>query len=47
MVTIADPVLGRHLMSYEQFENVWEFAGIVMERENIQLVSRESLRLDL
>lgn len=47
MVTIADPVLGRNLMSYEQFENVWEFAGIVMERENIQLVSRESLRLDL
>jgi hypothetical protein len=47
MITIADPVLGRNLMSYEQFENVWEFAGIVLERENIQLVSREPLRLGL
>jgi hypothetical protein len=29
-VTIADPVLGRRSMPYEQFEKVWRFSGIVL-----------------
>lgn len=29
-VTIADPVLGRRSISYEQFKKVWRFSGIVL-----------------
>jgi hypothetical protein len=36
MVTIADPVLGRILMSHEQFEKVWRFSGIVLKRVSTQ-----------
>ncbi|MHC4476224.1 MAG: cysteine peptidase family C39 domain-containing protein [Planctomycetota bacterium] len=32
MVTIADPVVGRMLMSHEQFERIWRFTGIVLKR---------------
>ncbi|HUW19929.1 MAG TPA: cysteine peptidase family C39 domain-containing protein [Sedimentisphaerales bacterium] len=32
MVVLADPVLGRQLMSHEQFEKIWRFSGIVLER---------------
>jgi hypothetical protein len=31
MVTIADPVLGRQIMSYKDFENIWRFYGIVLK----------------
>ncbi len=34
MVTIADPVVGRTLMSREQFEKVWRFSGIVLKRDS-------------
>lgn len=30
-VTIADPVLGRLLMSYEDFQTVWRFYGITLK----------------
>lgn len=33
MLVIADPVLGRQYMSYEQFERIWRFTGIVLERD--------------
>jgi hypothetical protein len=36
MVTIADPVLGRTLMSHEQFEKIWRFSGIVLKRVSTQ-----------
>ena len=38
MVTIADPVVGRMLMSHEQFEKIWRFAGIVLKRESTQSI---------
>lgn len=31
-VTVADPVLGEITMSYEQFEEKWQFSGIVLSR---------------
>jgi len=36
MVTIADPVLGRILMSHKQFEKIWRFSGIVLKRVSTQ-----------
>jgi hypothetical protein len=36
MVVIADPVLGRQLMSHEDFEKAWRFSGIVLERDRAQ-----------
>jgi hypothetical protein len=36
MVTIADPVVGRTLMSREQFEKVWRYSGIVLKRDSLQ-----------
>ena len=36
MVTVADPVLGRKLMSAEQFEKIWRFSGIVLKRDSAQ-----------
>jgi len=33
MVTIADPALGKRLMSHEQFEKIWRFSGIVLKRD--------------
>jgi len=38
MVTIADPVLGRTLMSHEQFEKIWRFSGIVLKRDPTQSI---------
>lgn len=34
MVTVADPVWGRTLMSYKEFEKVWRFSGIVLKRDS-------------
>ena len=31
-VTVADPVTGVRLMPHRQFEKIWRFAGIVLER---------------
>ena len=36
MVLIADPVLGRQLMSHKDFERAWRFSGIVLERDKAQ-----------
>jgi hypothetical protein len=33
IVTVADPVTGKELIPYEQFEKIWRFSGIVMERD--------------
>jgi len=30
---IADPVWGKKVMSYEQFEKIWRFSGIVLNRD--------------
>ena len=32
-VVVADPVLGRQLLSHEQFEKIWRFTGIVLQRD--------------
>ncbi len=34
MVTLADPVWGRMLMSHEEFKKVWQFSGIVLKRDS-------------
>ena len=34
IITIADPVVGRRLMSHEQFKKVWRFSGIVLKRDS-------------
>ena len=34
IVTLADPVWGRMLMSHEDFEKVWQFSGIVLKRDS-------------
>jgi hypothetical protein len=31
-ITVADPVLGEITMSYELFEQIWQFSGIVLSR---------------
>lgn len=33
LVTVADPVAGRKLISHEEFEKIWRFTGIILERE--------------
>jgi hypothetical protein len=38
IVTIADPVIGRMLMSHEQFERIWRFTGIVLKRNSTQSI---------
>jgi len=35
-VTIADPATGMESLSHKQFERVWRFAGIVLERDAAQ-----------
>jgi len=37
-VTIADPATGRRLMPYRQFEKIWRFSGIVLERDSVQSI---------
>lgn len=32
-ILVADPAVGRQLMSHEQFEEVWRFTGIVLKRD--------------
>jgi len=38
MVTIADPVWGRTLLSHKQFEKIWRFSGIVLKRDSMQSI---------
>jgi len=38
MVTIADPVVGIRLLSHKQFEKIWRFSGIVLERDLTQSI---------
>ena len=37
-VTIADPAIGKVLMSHEKFAKIWRFSGIVLERETPQSI---------
>lgn len=37
-VTVADPVTGARLVSYQQFEKMWRFSGIVLQRDSIQRI---------
>jgi len=37
-VSIADPVVGRRLMSHKQFEKIWRFSGIVLKRDSTQTI---------
>jgi len=37
-VTVADPVTGTRLMPYRQFEKIWRFSGIVIERDLVQSI---------
>jgi hypothetical protein len=34
-VTVADPVTGARLMPFKQFEKIWRFCGIVLQRSTI------------
>jgi hypothetical protein len=38
MVVIADPVLGKMNISHEQFEKIWRFSGIVLNRDSSQSI---------
>jgi len=38
MVSVADPVLGRQLMSHKEFEKIWRFSGIVLKRDSTQSI---------
>ena len=37
-VTVADPVTGTRLMPYEQFEKIWRFSGIVLQRNPLRSI---------
>lgn len=37
-VTVADPVTGTRLMPYEQFEKIWRFSGIVLQRNPLKSI---------
>jgi len=37
-VTVADPVDGMKLMSHEQFEKIWRFSGIVLQRDSTRRI---------
>ncbi len=37
-VTVADPVTGARLIPYQQFEKIWRFSGIVLERDSIRSI---------
>lgn len=34
-VLVADPVIGEQVLSYEQFEKMWRFTGIVLNRDTL------------
>jgi len=37
-VTVADPVTGTRLMPHRQFEKIWRFSGIVLQRDTVQSI---------
>jgi len=37
-VTVADPVTGTRLMPRSQFERIWRFSGIVLERNSVRTI---------
>ncbi|MGD8786827.1 MAG: cysteine peptidase family C39 domain-containing protein [Phycisphaerales bacterium] len=37
-VTVADPAAGTKMMSHRQFEKIWRFSGIVLERNQAQSI---------
>lgn len=37
-VTVADPVTGTRLMPHRQFEKIWRFSGIVLERDSVKSI---------
>ncbi len=37
-ITVGDPLAGTMLMSHEQFEKIWRFSGIVLERKRNQSI---------
>jgi hypothetical protein len=37
-ITIADPVAGKKLIPHKQFEKIWRFSGIVLERDSTQSI---------
>jgi len=37
-VTVADPVTGTRLMPHRQFERIWRFCGIVLERNSVRSI---------
>ena len=37
-VTVADPVLGKKSLSYKQFEKIWRFTGIALNRDSMQSI---------
>ena len=37
-VTVADPVAGKKLIPHKQFEKIWRFSGIVLERDSAQSI---------
>ena len=38
MVSVADPIVGRKLMSHKQFEKIWRFSGIVLKRDSTKSI---------
>ena len=37
-VTVADPATGKRLIPHSQFEKIWRFSGIVLERDSVQSI---------
>ena len=38
MVTVADPIMGKKSLSHKQFEKIWRFSGIVLNRDSAQSI---------
>lgn len=38
MIIIADPIVGRKIMSHKEFEKIWRFSGIVLKRDPVQSI---------
>ena len=38
IVTVADPVAGKILITHKQFEKIWRFSGIVLKRDSTQSI---------
>jgi len=38
VITVADPVMGERLIPYKQFEKIWRFSGIVLQRDAVHSI---------